>query len=88
MQLTLLLLSSDLTPLIPILISLLAPSPNGEFDETVFVSASDTLQEVMSKSALSDGSGSKTLTEPLLIWMDNWAGQIVNATLSSESYSH
>ena len=82
------LLSSDLTPLIPNLISLLAPSPNGEFDESAFVWTSDALQEIMSKSALSDGSGSKTLTEPLLIWMDNWARQIVNATLSSKLHNH
>lgn len=81
-------MSSDLTPLIPNLILLLAPSPNGEFDESVFAWTSDALQEVMSKSVLSDGSGSKTLTEPLLIWMDNWAVQIVNATLNGKLYNN
>lgn len=74
---------SDLTPLIPILISLLAPVHN-QFDEAIFVPASDALQEVMSKSAMSDGSGSKTLTEPLLIWLDTWAGSVVETTLSSQ----
>ncbi|KZP33116.1 ARM repeat-containing protein [Athelia psychrophila] len=82
--------SNDLTPLIPLLISLLAPSHN-EFDDAIFIPASDALQEVMSKSAMSDGSGSKTLTEPLLIWLDTWAGPIVETTLSTgfvDSVSH
>jgi hypothetical protein len=75
---------SDLTPLIPPLISLLTPTTS-EFDESIFIPASDTLQEIMSKSALSNGSGNKTLTEPLLIWLDMWAGRIVESTLSSKS---
>lgn len=50
---------SYLTPFIPILISLLS-------FERSFEPASETLQEVMTSSSLSDGSGSKTLTEPLL----------------------
>ena len=54
----------------------------------MFAWTSDALQEVMSKSVLSDGSGSKTLTEPLLIWMDNWAVQIVNATLNGKLYNN
>lgn len=57
-----------------------------EFEESIFVATSDTLQEIFSKSALSDGSGSRTLTEPLLIWLDMWAGKIVEETLSCKSY--
>jgi len=49
------------------LLSFLDPATS---DERLFISASDTLQEIMSKSALSDGSGTKTLTEPLLVWFD------------------
>lgn len=37
----------------------------------------------MSKSALSDGSGSKTLTEPLLLWLDSIGSKIVETTLST-----
>lgn len=75
---------SDLTSLIPVLINVLTPQlPSAEFDEDVFVPASDALQAVMSESALSDGSGSKTLTEPLLVWIHTWGGRIVEATLSS-----
>ncbi|KZT19856.1 ARM repeat-containing protein [Neolentinus lepideus HHB14362 ss-1] len=76
--------ASDLTPLMPILINLLAPQqPSLEFDENVFVPASDALQAIMSESTLSDGSGSKSLTEPLLLWMHTLGGRIVDATLST-----
>ena len=71
--------------MIPQLIDILTP-PQGssEFDETEFVSASDALQEIMSKSALSGGSGSRTLTEPLLLWFDRYGGAIVDNTLRGE----
>lgn len=78
--------ANDLTPLIPPLIALLDPMPGTEpleFDETSFVLSSDTLQEVMSKSALSDGSGSKTLTEPLLLWFYRNGNRIVGDTLNT-----
>ena len=83
---------SDLTPLLPKLLSLLDPSNssangNPDFDETVFVAASDVLQEILSSSALSDGAGSKTLTEPLLLWLETWGGQIVQGTLDGECFS-
>ncbi|KAF9269125.1 ARM repeat-containing protein [Marasmius fiardii PR-910] len=69
--------SSDLTPLFPSIISLLQP------DADVFVGASDTLQEVMAKSALADGSGSRILTEPLLVWLDSCGSRVVNNSLQS-----
>jgi hypothetical protein len=72
--------SSDLTPLIPLLISLLNPvNPTiARFEESSFVAASDALQEVMAKSALSDGGGAATLTEPLLLWIEAWGQKIVS----------
>ncbi|GJE98643.1 hypothetical protein PsYK624_148780 [Phanerochaete sordida] len=74
--------ANDMTPLIPQLIGILAlPQGSNEFDETEFTAASDALQEVLSGSALSDGSGSRTLTEPLLIWCDRYGGAIVDNTL-------
>jgi hypothetical protein len=71
---------SDITSLIPPLISLLDRFGT---DPETFIAASDALQELMSKSALSDGSGSRTLTEPLLLWLDASGGRMVEATLSS-----
>lgn len=78
--------TSDLTPLIPQLIDILTP-PQGssEFDEAEFVEASDALQEIMSKSALSGGSGSRTFTEPLLLWFDRYGGAIIDSTLRGKS---
>lgn len=60
--------------MIPVLISLLDRSST---ESEIFVAASDALQEIMSKSPLSDGSGSKTLTEPLLLWIDATGSRIV-----------
>jgi hypothetical protein len=76
---------SDLTPLLPLLITLLTPSSGPLPDDDVFIPASDALQEIMSKSSLSSGSGTKTLTEPILIWCEQWGGTIVTNTLSSKS---
>lgn len=45
----------------------------------------------MSKSALSNGSGTKTLTEPLLFWLESTGTRIVDTTLQSgivEEVSH
>ena len=76
---------SDLTPLIPLLIALLSPVSTSplEFDETAFVGASDTLQDLMSRSALAGGSANRTLTEPLLNWCHSYGGRIVEDTLKS-----
>lgn len=76
--------NSDLTALIPMLINLLNPH---EDNEQVFVAASDALQELLSKSAFSDGSGSKSLTEPLLLWFDKVGSDIIESTLSSGGVS-
>ncbi|KAG5640713.1 hypothetical protein DXG03_007470 [Asterophora parasitica] len=70
--------TSDITPLISLLIALLDRSGS---DGEAFEAASDALQEIMGKSALSDGSGSRTLTEPLLLWTDSRGSKIVENTL-------
>ncbi|KAG6901557.1 hypothetical protein C0995_010614 [Termitomyces sp. Mi166 len=72
--------SSDITPLIPLLISLLT---RAESDSESFEAASEAIQEIMTKSALSDGSGSRTLTEPLLLWIDSRGSKIIQTTLQS-----
>ena len=72
---------SDLTPFIPILITLitpLQPSPDAEWDEDEFVLVSDVLQDILSRSALSDGAGTKVLTEPLLVWCERYGRIIVD----------
>lgn len=79
---------SDITPFIPLLITLMSPlqlPPISEFNEDEFILASDALQEVLSRSALSDGAGTKALTEPLLVWCERYGGIIVEQTLQSES---
>ena len=77
---------SDITPAIPSLISLLEPTsgPPPVFDESLFVPASDALQELMAHPPFYDGSGFKTLTEPLLIWIEKWGGAIVGASIQSK----
>ena len=77
---------SNLTPLIPNILALMSPIQAHpiEFDDDEFVAASDTLQEIMSNSVLADGAGSRTLTEPLLLWFNRYGGSIVDSTLSSE----
>lgn len=78
--------NSDLTPLVPPLLSLMIPkteSPTPDYDDQAFISASDTLQELVSKSALSDGAGTKTVTEPLLLWLDRYGNAIVQVTVNS-----
>lgn len=77
---------NDLTPFIPHLISFLNPVNQGtpfDFDEDEFVLASEALQEIMAKSVLSSGAGTKTLTEPLLVWFDRYGSLIVDQTVSS-----
>ena len=73
-----------MTPLIPLLIPLLDPSFP---DDSIFIAASDVLQEITSKSPLSDGSGSKTLTEPLLVWFDVVGNRIMESTLATNEVS-
>ncbi|KAF9782538.1 armadillo-type protein [Thelephora terrestris] len=75
--------ASDITPAIPALISLLEPSsgPPPVFNESLFVPASDALQELMTHPPFYDGSGSKSLTEPLLILIEKWGGIIIGGSI-------
>ncbi|KAJ3726691.1 armadillo-type protein [Lentinula raphanica] len=68
--------TGDFSFLIPVLIALLDPKT-----DVIFVAASDTLQEIMSKSPLSDGSGTKILTEPLLFWLQLAGANIVDSAV-------
>ncbi|KAK7463063.1 hypothetical protein VKT23_007649 [Stygiomarasmius scandens] len=70
--------TSDVTPIIPLLIALLDPDA-----DAIFIASSDSLQEIMTKSALSDGSGSRVLTEPLLFWLDTVGSRIVDNIIQS-----
>ncbi|KAF8632069.1 hypothetical protein AX15_002067 [Amanita polypyramis BW_CC] len=76
--------TNDLISLIPTLIALLEPAVE---DDSIFLASSETLQEIMSKSALSDGSGTRTLTEPLLLWLDSTGGRIVERSVSTGDVS-
>ncbi|TEB20164.1 ARM repeat-containing protein [Coprinellus micaceus] len=76
--------ADNLVPFIPTLIGLLDSSDD---DDSLFLAASDALQEILSKSPLSDGAGTKTLTEPLLLWLDTLGSQIVSSTVQSNDVS-
>ncbi|KAF4611624.1 hypothetical protein D9613_003989 [Agrocybe pediades] len=76
--------SDHITPMIPILIAQLDPNFP---DDSIFIAISDALKEIMTKSPLSDGSGSKSLTEPLMIWLDTVGNRIMEATLSNDDVS-
>src|SRR6266550_7729518 len=74
--------------MIPVLVTLLDPAAE---DDAIFIASSETLQEILSKSALSDGSGTRTLTEPLLLWLDSTGAQIADRSVSTgevNSISH
>lgn len=73
--------NSDLTSLIPMLILLLS-------NESTFVGASDVLQEIMASSVLSDGAGTKTLTEPLLAYLSQGGAAIVEQTLTGSCVTY
>ncbi|KAG1744571.1 armadillo-type protein [Suillus paluster] len=62
--------ANDITPIIPLLITIMTPAPDSGFDESTFSAASDVLQEIMTRSSLAGGAGASTLTEPLLVWLD------------------
>ena len=69
--------SSDLTPLVPMLTSLLSY-------ETSFIPASDVLQEILTSSSLCGGSGNKALTELLLEFLSTNGRTIYERSLSRE----
>jgi hypothetical protein len=73
---------SNLVDLLPTVISYLNPSDE---DDPVFVAASDCLPEIMQHSHLSDGSGSKVLTEPLLVWLQVTGTRLIEASIASHN---
>lgn len=81
--LQLILLYSNITPLIPLLIDLLSPNA----DEDIFGAASDVLQEILTKSSLSEGgAGLRTLTIPLLEWISRVAVGIMEQAVNCKYY--
>lgn len=73
--------NSNITPLIPLLIDLLSPTA----DEDIFAASSDVLQEILTKSALSEGgAGVRTLTIPLLEWIERAGVGIMNSAVACE----
>ncbi|KAK0237224.1 armadillo-type protein [Armillaria nabsnona] len=73
--------AADVIAIIPLLLLFLNPE-----DDTFFIAASATLQEIMSSSPLSNGqlgTGVKTLAQPLLLWLDSKGSVIVENTLRS-----
>ncbi|KAG9308679.1 armadillo-type protein [Chiua virens] len=74
----------DITPLVPMLISLLTPpTPDADIDPEVFLPASDALQEIMTRSSLAGGAGVLSLTAPMLVWVDTWGPRILQSSISS-----
>ena len=65
---------SDLTSVVPTLISLLSHAD-------LFVEVSDVLQDILTSSALAQGYGSKTLTEPVLRWVNTTGTAIAQRSL-------
>lgn len=77
--------ANDITPIIPLLITIMTPAPDSGFNESTFSAASDVLQEIMTRSSLAGGAGTGTLTEPLLVWLDahgDHAGSVDGASHS------
>ncbi|KAK0200747.1 armadillo-type protein [Desarmillaria ectypa] len=73
--------AADVIAIVPLLLLFLNPE-----NDTFFVAASATFQEIMSSSPLSNGqlgSGVKTLTQPLLLWLDSKGSVIVENTLQN-----
>lgn len=67
--------------MIPFLVDLLSPNA----DEDIFAASSDVLQEILTKSSLSEGgAGLRTLTMPLLDWVSKVAVGIMEQAVSCE----
>lgn len=54
-----------------------------EDNEPAFVAASDALQEILSKSPLADGAATKSLTEPLLLWLDSVGSSVIASSVQN-----
>lgn len=69
---------NDLTSVVPTLLSVLS-SPS------LFITVSDVLQDILTASALAEGAGVKTLTEPLLDWISTTGRTIADAAVAEGS---
>ncbi|KAF8598080.1 ARM repeat-containing protein [Ceratobasidium sp. AG-I] len=77
--------ADNITPLIPLLIDLLSPSA----DEDAFAGSSDVLQEILTKSSLSEGgAGLRTLTMPLLDWVSRAGVGIMQQAVTEGDSNH
>lgn len=56
-----------------------------EFDEDEFELVVEALDDIMSSSTFAGGAGTKTLTEPLLVWCERYGGIIIDRTLNGWS---
>ena len=70
--------TSDLTSVIPTLLSILSTP-------SLFITVSDVLQDILTVSALAEGAGVKTLTEPLLDWISTTGRTIADAAIAEGS---
>ncbi|KAI4518124.1 hypothetical protein K525DRAFT_209319 [Schizophyllum commune Loenen D] len=67
--------ADDLTTLIPLLLARLGDGR----DSTTFTPAASALAEILSRApAYQNGAGSRTLTEPLLLWLDGPGRRVVD----------
>ncbi|KAI5888073.1 uncharacterized protein SCHCODRAFT_02705351 [Schizophyllum commune H4-8] len=67
--------ADDLTSLIPLLLARLGDGR----DPSTFTPAASALAEILSRApAYQNGAGSRTLTEPLLLWLDGPGRQVVD----------
>jgi importin-13 len=72
------LFSSDITTLVPLLLSNLSQSD-------MFIPSCNVVIEILSSSSLSGGAGTKILTEPLLFWLEHQGRLIYDSSLECES---
>ena len=50
----------------------MTPASGSGFDESAFSTASNVLQEIMTRSSLAGGAGTSTLTELVLVWLNEY----------------
>ncbi|KAF9513538.1 hypothetical protein BS47DRAFT_1393254 [Hydnum rufescens UP504] len=70
--------SSDITTLVPLLLSNLSQSD-------MFIPSCNVVIEILSSSSLSGGTGTKILTEPILFWLEHQGRLIYDSSLECES---
>ncbi|KAL1742231.1 armadillo-type protein [Schizophyllum fasciatum] len=75
--------ADDLTSLVPLLLARLGDGK----DADTFTAAASALSEILSRApAYQNGAGSRTLTEPLLLWLDGPGRRLVNRVVREAAY--